>query len=138
LSHYRLKGTAGPLLNRTFPLGERLSIGQSADCDVQLEGLAAPGPAAELRIEGQQVLLVALNPSQSVFVNGEPADRRPLLSGDELRIGACRFILQAPGRRPERVLEPAAPRGRAAWLRWVLLALLLAALVLLGWRLGWY
>ena len=43
------------------------------------------------------------------------------------RIANCRFVLQAPGLRPEKVLSPAATRPRRGYLPWLIVGGLLAA-----------
>ena len=50
---------------------------------------------------------------------GQDERSAALASGDEIRVGACRFVLQAPGLKPRRVLtqeavEPRRSFGRLA------------------------
>jgi hypothetical protein len=47
--------------------------------------------------------------------------------GDEIRIGPHRFLLQAPGLRPERVLEPDQAQSRGLHWAWWAVPLLAAA-----------
>lgn len=133
---YRLKGTSGPVINQAFPLQGRLTIGGAADCDIRIP--TAAGSAAELTLEAQgRVVFREVAAGLAATVNGEPVTERQLRSGDELRIGPCAFLLQAPGRRPERVLHEAeAAKRRSAW-PWVLAAAVVAAALLLAWRNGW-
>ena len=55
---YRLKGTAGPVINRSFPLGERLLIGSQSDCDVRLEEQGVAGHHAEVVLKGKSTVMV--------------------------------------------------------------------------------
>ena len=51
---------------------------------------------------GDVLMLEAVD---QAWVNGEPVKRHPLKSGDEIRLGEQRFVLQAPGLRPPSVLN---------------------------------
>jgi len=138
VSPYRLKGTSGPLVNQSFRLGERLTLGAGGDVPLDLPGAA--GPVAELRlVEDGAVRLEVLadDPALEVFLNGEPVRSAALGGGDEIRIGTQRLILQAPGLRPERVLTEEAVRPRRALWPWVLAAGVAAAAGA-GWYLGWF
>lgn len=136
MSPFRIKGTSGPVLNQVFGLGEDLVVGGANSSGQVLEGLPVPGDALRLTLDNGVVTLSALDPDCPVFLNGDAVTTTTLNPGDELRIGACRFILQAPGRRPERVLDEAAIRQRGpAWPWW--LAAALAAAAALAWWQGW-
>jgi hypothetical protein len=137
MSPFRLKGTAGPLLNRAFPLRETLRIG-GPGCDIVVEASpGAEGVLAEVRFDGdRRVTVHARSPDADLAVNGEPVEEAELAGGDELRIGACRLLLQAPGLRPERVLTEEAVRRRASPWPWILAAALLAAAAGGAWHLG--
>lgn len=134
---YRLKGTAGSVINRSFPLHRCLLIGTGDGCDIRLEQPGVAARHAEVRVsEKGSVVLRSLEESSPILCNGEPVTERELASGDEIRVGQCRFLLQAPGLRPERVLTPEAARKRRRHWPWLLLLALLAA-ALLAWERGW-
>jgi hypothetical protein len=62
-----------------------------------------------------------------------------LNSGDEIRLGACRWVLQAPGLRPEKVLTEQAVKQRSRLMPWLLVGALLAAAAVaatLAWQRG--
>lgn len=102
---YKLKGTSGSVINQSFPLGESLLLGSSAECDVQLdEPGVAPRHAEISLVGGNSLLLKDLGSESGTLLNGETVTETMLGSGDEIRIGTCRWMLQAPGLRPERVL----------------------------------
>jgi hypothetical protein len=133
---YQLKGTSGPVVNQAFVLETRHLLGTSEDCDIRVEGLEAERAVAEINVHDGLIRLVALNGGGAVFLNGESVASSELGSGDEIRIGHCRFIVQAPGLRPERVLVGEAIRTRRPAWPWLLLGLA-AAGAALAWRQGW-
>jgi len=137
MNMYRLKGASGPVANQSFDLDQQTVIGHAPECDVVIDdaGLAARhalivrGPAGELTVE-------RLDDKAATLVNGKAIEKSALSSGDELRLGGCRFVVQAPGLRPEKVLTEEATRRRRSYLPW-LIAGLLAAAVALAWQQGW-
>jgi pSer/pThr/pTyr-binding forkhead associated (FHA) protein len=111
MSTYRLKGASGAVINQSFTLGERAVIGRADDCDVRLDQAGvAPRHAAITLDSGGGLTLESLDAGSETLLNGEAVTRAQLASGDEIRIANCRFVLQAPGLRPAKVLT--AGRGR--------------------------
>lgn len=105
MSLYKLKGTSGSVINQSFPFGESIVLGSSADCDVRLIEPGVSPRHAEIRLlDGKALLLKDLQSGTGTLLNGEPVTETLLGSGDEIRIGTCRWMLQAPGLRPERIL----------------------------------
>lgn len=137
MSIYRLKGTAGKVINRNYPLKDRLLLGRADDCDIRVDEDGVAPRHAEIRVEEDgSVALRNLDSAYRTLLNGEPISSVRLAGGDEIRIGTCRWMLQAPGLRPERVLtEEAVARPRPHW-RWLFL-LALAAAAALAWQRGW-
>src|SRR6056297_3000459 len=125
---YRLKSASGPLTGQTFDLDESTVLGSAEQADVRLEGLDAEH-ATIIRSDGGLVL----HASGGASVNGEPVRRVALQSGDEIQLGTARFVLQAPGPEPARVLEQVSTRQRASGWRWLVAAGLLAAAGAAGW-----
>ena len=68
-----------------------------------------------------------LESAGDTWVNGQPTDHQPPQSGDELRLNTVRFVLQAPGLKPARVLDQV---EREPGINWK--AGLIAALIALG------
>lgn len=137
MSLYRIKGTSGPVLNQAFPLDPSLVLGGSAATGVRLESLEQAGDVLELVREAHSVRLRVLDSGVAVFLNGEQVSDATLGSGDEIRLASCRFILQAPGLRPQRVLDPQARVRRAPHWPWVALAVVLAGSAAVAWWQGW-
>lgn len=137
MTTYRLKATSGPSINQSFPLGETLTIGADGACDVPVEAGQGDGVLATVRVGADGSVRLSAATGSGVTVNGEPVTELDLAGGDELRVGRSRFILQAPGLRPERVLTDEATRPpRPTW-PWWLAAALLAGAAALAWTQGW-
>jgi predicted component of type VI protein secretion system len=137
MTSYRLKGTSGALINQVFSLSGRLLIGRADDCDVRIDLEGVAPHHAEVRTTGQgAVLLRDLGSATGTRLNGEPVSEAQLKSGDEIQVGQCRLMLQAPGLKPERVLTEVATRPRPRHWPW-LLPLALVLLVALAWQQGW-
>lgn len=128
MSTYRLKGASGAVIDQSFTLGERTLIGRADDCDVRLDQAGvAPRHAAITLDSGGGLTLEGLDAGSETLLNGEAVTRAPLASGDEIRIANCRFVLQAPGLRPAKVLTAEATRPRRSYLPWLIVGALLAA-----------
>lgn len=124
---FRLKSASGPLTGQTFDLGESTLLGSAENADVRLEGLEGEH-ARIVRRDGGLVL----EASGEARVNGEPVGAAALQSGDEIQLGTTRFVLQAPGLKPARVLDRVPPQRPAGW-KWLVAAGLVAAAGAVGW-----
>ena len=112
---FRLKAASGPHTGENFDLTDDTLIGSAADSQIQIEGLE--GEHARIRFDGQTLTLQA---HAETHVNGEPIHTRALKSGDEIRLGSNRFVLQAPGLRPPSVLTETPRAGVSPW-TWVVI-----------------
>ena len=105
MSLYKLKGTSGSVINQSFPLGDTFVLGSAADCAVQIDEKGVAAHHAEITlIDDGALLLKDLGSAAGTLLNGEAVTEAMLNSGDEIRVGSCRWMLQAPGLRPERIL----------------------------------
>ena len=142
MSLYKLKGTSGSVINRSFPFDESIVLGSSADCDVQLDEAGVSPRHAEIQRTGDKSLLLKdLGSETGTLLNGEHVIESQLGSGDEIRIGTCRMMLQAPGLRPDRILtsDVVKPPTRR-WprvLAWSIVATSAAAVAVLKWKPEW-
>jgi predicted component of type VI protein secretion system len=128
MSIYRLKGASGAVINQSHTLGDKTVIGRAEDCDLRIDQDGIAGRHAEIVHEKQGGLtLTHLAPQGETMLNGEPVQKASLGSGDEIRIGNCRWVLQAPGLRPEKVLTEQAVSRRRSYVPWLITAGLLAA-----------
>jgi hypothetical protein len=128
VSIYRLKGASGAVINQSHTLGERTVIGRADDCDLRVDQDGVAPRHAEVIDDGQGGLtLTNLAERGETMLNGETVQKASLASGDEIRIASCRWVLQAPGLRPDRVLTEQAVGRRRGWIPWAVVAALLAA-----------
>lgn len=142
MSIYKLKGTSGSVINQSVPFGESIVLGSSASCDVQIDEAGVAARHAEIRQVGDNALLLKdLGSETGTLLNGEPVVETMLNSGDEIRIGTCRWMLQAPGLRPERVLTAeVVKKSTRRWprvLAWSIVATTVAAVAVLKWKPEW-
>ena len=125
---YRLKAASGPLTGKTFDLGEDTLIGSDPQADIRSDDLL---PRHARIVHEDETLM--LESSGQTWVNGQSVERKPLESGDELRLNTIRFVLQAPGLKPARVLDQApAPSGPSGWI-WVAVPVALGVAALVWW-----
>jgi predicted component of type VI protein secretion system len=127
MSSYRLKGASGAVINQSFTLGERTVVGRADDCDLRLDQDGVASRHVEILADEGRLLLRRLDPAAEVLLNGRGVETAELTSGDEIRIANCRFVLQAPGLRPAKVLTSEAVSHRRAYLPWLIVGVLLAA-----------
>jgi hypothetical protein len=134
---YRLKGTSGAVVNQAYPLDGRLVLGRADDCDVRIDHDSVAPRHAEVSMAGEGgVVIRDLGSGLETRVNGEPVGEARLSGGDEIQVGNCRLMLQAPGLRPERVLgaEPG-PAVGGIW-KWLVPVAIVAAAAL-AWYFGY-
>jgi hypothetical protein len=125
---FRLKGASGAVINQSHALGARTLIGRADDCDLRVDQDGVAGRHAEVVADGQGGLtLNHLADGFETVLNGEAVQSAALASGDEIRIANCRWVLQAPGLRPDKVLTEQAVAKRRGWIPWVIVAALLGA-----------
>ncbi len=137
MTSYRLKGASGKVAGMTQDLAEITRIGRGAECELQLDEAGIAELQAEIRLEPDGSLrLVNLHVASEILLNGKATEQALLSSGDEIRIGQSRWVLQAPGLRPQKVLTEQAVKRKAQWLPWLIPAALLAAAAL-AWQRGW-
>ena len=97
LPRFSLRVLSGSAAGRSYPLVGPVTVGRSAECEVQLsdDGLsrrhARMGPAAD------GVRLEDLGSSNGTRVNGEPVLRAVLRAGDEVGFDTVRFRLVETG-----------------------------------------
>ena len=127
MNTFRLKGASGAVINQTFTLGERSVIGRADDCDLRLDREGVASHHAEIVHNDATLTLRRLDPDAEILLNGRAVETAELASGDEIRIANCRFVLQAPGLRPEKVLTEEAVTRRRGYLPWLIVVALLAA-----------
>ena len=90
-----LEPGAGPEAVREIALtGQQFLIGRGSDCDLRLHVSEISRHHCLLRIHGTEVTLVDLGSSNGSYVNGTRVlSQATLRTGDEIRVGPCRFFL---------------------------------------------
>ncbi len=136
MSTYRLKGASGAVINQYFTLGDRTLIGSAEECDVCIDRDGVCMQHAEIIEQDGSLILCNLASPDATLLNGEPVEQASLGSGDEIRIADCRWVLQAPGLRPQKVLTKDAVQRKRSRLPWLIVGGLLAAAAL-AWYRGW-
>jgi pSer/pThr/pTyr-binding forkhead associated (FHA) protein len=67
---------------------QRMTLGRSRDCDIQIEDASASRKHAELRQEGTAYWIVDLDSTNGIEVNGLRTKRAKLQNGDTITIGS--------------------------------------------------
>lgn len=119
MNKFQIKGTSGVVSGKKWPLTELVSVGSDPENNVVLSGDQIAPQHARFETTDVAVNLKALQ--GDVYVNGEQISEAGLGSGDEIRFGNHRFMLQAPGLKPERVLKPVAAEKKSRVGLWALL-----------------
>jgi len=136
MSTYRLKGASGVVIGQAFTLTRKNVIGRADDCDLRVDQPGVASRHAEIMEAEDGILTLRnLDASGETLLNGVAVASAQLASGDEIRIGNCRWVLQAPGLRPEKVLTAEAVKPQRSYLPWLVVGGLLAAAAA-AWYLG--
>ena len=136
---YQLKRASGPNTGDKIDLDDELTVGTDPDSQLTVAGEGA-GTAARLSVDEQGVLVESLDSDNPVMLNGDPVSSSRVGAGDELRIGRDRFVLQASGMKPVRVLSPRPDIEEKPGFPWGIAAAVVAALAAGGfwaWQAGY-
>ncbi|MFC1690288.1 FHA domain-containing protein [Pseudomonadota bacterium] len=128
MSNFRLKGASGPVINQPFQLEKVSLIGRADDCNLRIDQEGVAPRHAEIRENDDgSLVLTNIDATAETLLNGEAIQQASLASGDEIRIANCRWVLQAPGLRPEKVLTRDAVKPKRSYIPWLIVGGLLAA-----------
>jgi len=136
MSTYQLKGASGAVINQSFKLAVSTIIGSADGCEIQIASDGVAPRHAEITEQEGVLSLQNLAGPGATLLNGEAVEQASLASGDEIRIANCRWVLQAPGLRPQKVLSADAIRQKRSHLPWLIVAGLMSAAAL-AWYQGW-
>lgn len=117
-----LRGVSAEVRELRLAIADQLTLGSSTAVDVNLAGAGITAEHVRLRWDQQTLLVERGNEQAELFVNGKAVTRQQLNAGDELRIGAHRFVVKMPALRPQSVLRDVPAEQPASNLRWWLLA----------------
>jgi predicted component of type VI protein secretion system len=111
----RLFVLAGPDLARSFPVGERSTLGRSDDCDVVLRDRSISRKHALLVRAGESWFVQDLGSTNGVSKGGKRAERIELFDGDEFKLGdlPLRLRLTAPALAQDIEFAPTEARAPA-------------------------
>ncbi|MHC5018514.1 MAG: FHA domain-containing protein [Planctomycetota bacterium] len=80
--------------DKTYPLTKKTVVGSESSADIHLEGEEIKPTHCILTAAGSRVMLMVLDPSAVVEVNGEKALQKALKAGDVLTIGGAELTLE--------------------------------------------
>ena len=69
-------------------------LGRGTDCDLRLVDAGVSRHHAEIRVEGNEVVVVDLESTNGTFVNGQPIKRAMLVNGTRVSLGRTTLIFQ--------------------------------------------
>ena len=133
MSKYHLKGMTADVSGHKYAFDDELLLGRGTDCHVRIEDQDVADRHAHVRVSEGGIVIRGLDDAHPVWVNGEQVRERSLVSGDEIRVGRYRFMLQAPGVRPESVLRQPARKPAARLWPWLAGVAALAASAAAAW-----
>ena len=82
-------------LQRTYELTSPVTmLGRGTDCDLRLVDPGVSRHHAELRVEGDEVVLVDLGSTNGTFVNSEPVRRIALTDGTRVTLGRTTLVFR--------------------------------------------
>jgi len=108
---------AGPDLARSFPVGERATLGRADECDVVLRDRSISRKHAVLVRQGERWYVQDLGSTNGVSKDGQRAERIELQDGDEFKLGDLPLRLRVGAVEVadiEFALEAPVPRQAAA------------------------
>lgn len=83
---------------RVVPLSRAVTrLGRGAEADVRLQDTSVSRLHAELRVEGDDMVLVDLRSTNGTTVNGRRVSSSPLSDGDRIGLGAAALVFRRGG-----------------------------------------
>lgn len=108
---YQLTARTGSSKGRSWLIGgQRLRIGRSVSCEVNLSDPTVSRQHCEVWLEGSEIHIRDLKSSNSTLINGRPANDAVLSVGDEVAIGAHGFMVTSLAYEPRGQLDPTPPK----------------------------
>jgi Domain of unknown function (DUF1707)/FHA domain len=94
---------AQPSLRVALPDTGTVVLGRSSTCDVKLREATVSRRHLELRALGESWMAVDLGSTNGTWLLGQRLGRARVLPGDELVLGECPVVLDAPATTPEAI-----------------------------------
>jgi FHA domain/Domain of unknown function (DUF1707) len=95
---------AQPSLRVALPDTGTVVVGRSSACDVKLPEATVSRRHVELRAVGESWLAVDLGSTNGTWLLGQRLGRARVLPGDELVLGECPVVLEAPAGIPSQAI----------------------------------
>ncbi len=108
LPKFILRGVAGQLFGKMFPITGPTTIGRSAECDIAVQAEEISRRHALVKPVADGLMVEDLGSSNGTYINNKRVQTGHLAPGDELRLDAVRFLLVAPGMEMQAPAKPAA------------------------------
>lgn len=132
LPKYVLRGVSGVVFGRNVPLLATTTVGRSQECNLQIDETGLSRMHARVIPTGDGVQLEDLGSTNGTFINNRRVVRGVARVGDEIGFDSVRFRLTASNQAELAVEElPDGPTAKPRQ-RWLLPALVLAALLAAG------
>lgn len=126
---YVLRGVAGAVFGKAFPVMAATTVGRAPECAIRLDQPGMSRTHARLLPSEDALLLEDLGSTNGVFLNGRRILRGEARPGDEVGFDTLRFRLVSPGQADAAGGGAVAAKGRMpAWL-WLATAALAAGAV---------
>jgi pSer/pThr/pTyr-binding forkhead associated (FHA) protein len=106
-----LRGVGGSHFGRSVPLCDPVLIGRAADARLQADDPDLDERHAQVELHGERIVLRDLGSHDGSVVNGVVVRDAVLHPGDQLAIGAQRFVIEAPGLPPRGADSGLPPPG---------------------------
>lgn len=140
---YLLRGVSGAVFSKMYPVSGPTVIGRAAECDIPVAADEISRRHALVKPTPDGVSVEDLGSSNGTYINGKRVQQGFLNPGDELRLDAVRFVLVAPGvemsaaQATKQTANLAAPKsssggGQGAMMKWALIMITIAALIMIG------
>jgi pSer/pThr/pTyr-binding forkhead associated (FHA) protein len=85
----------GSLKGKFYPIGgHAVVLGRDRSCTIVLDGDNVSREHAEIRLEGEAVVLEDKNSTNGTFVNGERVSKHELADRDEIQIGSTTILYE--------------------------------------------
>src|SRR5262245_43232582 len=98
---------AGPSLGRVVPLDAAVSIGRDAANHLAINDAALSRRHCQFERGPLHTLLTDLDSRNGTLVNGVPVRSRPLVDGDQIRVGDSILLFVEGTPAPEATMSPA-------------------------------
>jgi len=94
-----LRGVTGQVFGRTFVIGQPVTVGRLAVCDIAIQEPTLSRCHVRLSPTADGMLVQDLGSTNGTFINGRRISQWIAHPGDELRLDCLRFLIEQPAAR---------------------------------------